>query len=80
MDIKIIKRDGREELFDSSKIKNAIKKCLTSFKDKTYEENIDEYLTNKVLEKLNLSEENLTVEEIQDLVEKTLMEEGYFEE
>ena len=78
--MKVIKRDGSKQEFDSNKIKLAIQKAWESILSE--EENIKDEalnnLTNKVLDKLN-KRKNYNVEEIQDLVELTLMEEKYFE-
>ena len=77
--MKIIKRNGLKEDFDSEKIKRAIH---GAFNDLMGNDEIDEGMVNdlssKVVSKLS-KRKNYTVEEIQDLVELTLMEEGYFE-
>ena len=70
MNITIIKRDGRKVAFDQSKIFNAISKAN---KDSLI--NIEE-LTNEVVSKLTKSE--ISVEEIQDLVEQTLVSHNFF--
>lgn len=74
---KIIKRDGREVDFDPSKITEAVYKaavaCGGSNKD------IAKYISDKVVCMYQTMHHNEipTVEEIQDLVEKTLIEEGH---
>lgn len=74
---KIIKRDGREVDFDKSKITDAIFKAAQT--NGGTDRDIAESIADKVVEsytKLNPSS-TPTVEEIQDLVEKNLIEEGY---
>lgn len=75
--IKVIKkRDGREEEFKLEKISKAIGKAFKS---------INQKITNEELEKIDervlslIDNEAPTVEEIQDIVEKVLMELGYFD-
>lgn len=70
---KVIKRDGREVLFDSSKIENAVLKAFAA-KDKelsdyaiTKAKNIADYI------EYDIDKEVLSVEEIQDMVETGLM-------
>lgn len=70
----IIKRDGRKEKFNISKIENAIFKAAKSIGGKDKE--LAKSLALKVEEKLK-DNETPTVEEIQDVVEKTLIEEGH---
>ena len=74
---KIIKRDGRIVDFDKDKIVNAIFKAAQSVGGENKE--IAENMANLVV--LNLEKENTnkipTVENIQDVVEKVLMENGY---
>ena len=71
---KIVKRDGSLEDFNSEKIFKALKKAFQStnitFKDEEVRD-----LANKVVEITN--NESTSVEEIQDLVEETLMKNGY---
>lgn len=75
-EIKILKRDGREAVFNKEKIKQAIIKAFTATtKEERPEyieqkaENIATYIANYV----EGQESMLTVEDIQDLVEKGLM-------
>ena len=77
--MKIRKRNGIEQEFDLSKIENAVKKAnaTVSKENKLSEDDI-----NKVLQFVisNLpKEENVDIEVIQDLVEKGLMNENFFE-
>ena len=73
----IIKRDGREVPFNNEKIVDAIFKaaCATGGNDRS----ISERMAAKVVEKLE-NQEHLstpTVEQIQDAVERVLIENGY---
>ena len=73
MELTIIKRDGREVPFDAEKIIEAILKSFVAVDGevteyaKTKAENIAIYVTDEAIER------TLTVDEIQDLVEKGLM-------
>ncbi len=76
MIIKIQKRDGRKVTFNIEKIANAIYKAAQSVGGSNYEEALE--LSGKVVDML--MERGLTfptVEEIQDCVEKVLIEEGH---
>ncbi|MBQ9375845.1 MAG: anaerobic ribonucleoside triphosphate reductase [Ruminococcus sp.] len=76
MIIKITKRDGRNVTFNIEKIANAIYKAAQSVGGTDYEEALE--LAGKVVDLLlsyNLT--SPTVEEIQDCVEKVLIEEGH---
>ena len=66
--IQVIKRDGRVEKFDISKISNAILKAM-----RETEKGEDISTANKIANDISLIEKTLGVEEIQDLVEKKLM-------
>lgn len=78
----IVKRDGRKVSFNEDKISNAIRKALISAHpdDKStsqYEEDLVEKLTRRVvsdIEKQSLEEPS--VENIQDIIEKVLIQEG----
>ncbi len=75
---KIEKRDGRIVDFDSNKITDAVYKALKE--GDIQDRRIAEAITTKVIEKLNsrFDDKNIpTVEETQDMVEETLMEQGY---
>ncbi|MFN3787268.1 adenosylcobalamin-dependent ribonucleoside-diphosphate reductase [Sulfurihydrogenibium azorense] len=74
---KIIKRDGRVVDFDVSKIANAIWKAMQAVGEK--DKSLSESLAKKVVEKLEskLSPNQIpTVEQVQDIVEETLIEAG----
>lgn len=76
---KIKKRDGRIKKFDAEKIKNAINSALqaTYNLDKSSEA---EDLTEKVVAILNKEGKNTQeVEHVQDVVESTLIENGYIQ-
>lgn len=84
MPIKVIKtRDGELVAFDPMRILNAIKKALEAIKSTNVE--IAEKTTKAVVNRLNKKSEEawddyvVTVEEIQDLVEKELMEMDEYE-
>lgn len=72
--MKIIKRDGREVDFDSEKIKEAILKAFIDV-DKELTDYAFEKAENisKHIQSLNEEGKNLTIEEIQNLVEDGLM-------
>ncbi len=71
--MKVIKRDGREVTFDKRKIFNAINLAMKQC-DKSNEE-----LCDKIATEIENLHKDLTVEEIQDLVEKKLMASSYKE-
>lgn len=71
--MKVIKRDGREVVFDKRKISNAINLAMKQC-DKSNEE-----LCDKIATEIENLHKDLTVEEIQDLVEKKLMASSYKE-
>ena len=78
----VIKRDGREIEYDSSKIGAAVHKAMVSVNKETdpkaandvrstTSDDIEFYVDQKIKE---LNKDKISVEEIQDLVEKTLIE------
>lgn len=75
----IIKRDGRVEEFRREKIVNAVLKALTATQQG--DSKIAEKVADKVISMLKLSAGRRipSVEEVQDLVEKVLIEEGLAE-
>lgn len=76
MIIKIKKRDGRTVTFNIEKIANAIYKAAQSVGGSDYEEALQ--LAGKVVDMLmSMNLTSPTVEEIQDCVEKVLIEEGH---
>ena len=72
----IIKRDGRSQSFHESKITDAIFKCLQAVGEADRQQAME--LTLIVIKKVKqqYSEDNFTVENIQDLVETVLIEES----
>ena len=68
--MKVIKRNGKVVDFDLSKIENAVKKAFNQM-----EVEFDEALIDKVSSKIK---DGMNVEEIQDLVVFTMMENGYY--
>lgn len=76
MIIKIKKRDGREVTFNIEKIANAIYKAAQSVGGSDYEESLE--LAGKVVDMLmDMGLNSPNVEQIQDCVEKVLIEEGH---
>ena len=75
---KVIKRDGSKVLFDISKITKAITKAFKSV-DRNYEESQINLLALQVTARFDSKIKNdaITVENIQDCVEQTLMETGF---
>ncbi|MBZ9632884.1 anaerobic ribonucleoside-triphosphate reductase [Clostridium sp. FP1] len=73
----VVKRDGREVQFDSIKITNAIRGAADEIGFNLKESEIIE-LTQKVLERIeDLDKQQLSVEEIQNIVEDKLLENGH---
>lgn len=73
----IIKRDGRKELYDSGKITAAIAKAFLSTGEAATGNDLAQ-ITGLVEQKLNLLPAPVQVETIQDLVEESLMELGFY--
>ena len=76
----IIKRSGRKEKFQPLKIEEAIFKAIMSLNDLTEDKAREQakLAANVVVFKLNknLNEEIINLEEVQDMVEETLMQLG----
>ncbi|MDR0502841.1 MAG: anaerobic ribonucleoside-triphosphate reductase [Treponema sp.] len=72
----IIKRDGRTQSFYESKITDAIAKCLHAVGEEDRQRAVE--LMLEVIKKIKLQyqEDNFTVENIQDMVETVLIEQG----
>lgn len=71
----VIKREGQVETYDASKIANAMHKA---FEESDVTPHVDlMVLVDQTVAKL--SKQAVHIEEIQDAVEKTLMENGYYE-
>lgn len=74
----IIKRSGQRELYRTEKIKAAMKKSFDSCGTDAAEEDLDALFL--AAEKKIIKTGADSVERIQDIVEETLMEQGYFRE
>lgn len=76
--IKVIKRDGKIVDFESSKIRNAISKANEEVKKNNINDGISTQELNEtvdgIVEYYTQKKENVTVEDIQDLVEEALVE------
>lgn len=73
----VVKRDGTEVKFDRYKITTAILGALNESKEGNHTN--AQNLSSIVVNVINLLDRpNISVEEIQDIVEDTLMQEGYF--
>lgn len=75
--MEIVKRDGRIQDFQPEKITEAVRKVFLST-EHTIEEHTLRNITEGVLEKTTHLSGDVTVEQIQDFVEETLMEMGFF--
>ena len=75
----IVKRDGRVVLYDESKIANAILKAMQAAGEDDSAE--AKRVANRAARQLELQckEEPPTIEQIQDMVERSLMETGHDE-
>ena len=68
----VIKRDGREDSFNSNKISNAIRKAFIEVDGDVNKES--ESIINRITTEIaNIKNEKMSVEEIQDIVETKLM-------
>ena len=73
----VVKRDGREVEFDSNKIFNAIKKASYEAGDQLRENQILECI-QKIIKYIEVEQkEKVSVEEVQNLVEKALKDSGH---
>lgn len=75
----VIKRDGRKVDFDGRKIKDAV---CGAYNDVFAggDNGLGEIIGNEVIDKVSkMEQDSIGVEDIQDIVEKTLMEGGYFD-
>lgn len=75
--MEIIKRDGRSQRYQPEKIKEAVRKAFLSV-DGTAPENTLLQITRAVETKIEALQGPVQVETIQDLVEQTLMEQGFY--
>ncbi|MBC7195762.1 MAG: ribonucleoside triphosphate reductase, partial [Deferribacterales bacterium] len=78
MSIKVIKRDGRFVSFDIERIANAIFKAAKAVggEDRQLAANLTQKISSIILDKYSTIG-SVTVEDIQDIVEKTLIENGH---
>lgn len=74
---KIIKRDGREAAYDVTKIERAIEKAMASAGEGNAEESNRLALVVQDMLEAKFTDVSPTVEDIQDMVEKALMQNGY---
>ena len=74
--MEILKRSGAVETYDPQKIINAMKKAFSSVDKMPAEDELEHLLA---MVEARLSHENASVEQIQDLVELSLMERGHYE-
>ncbi|MDL2323562.1 ribonucleoside-diphosphate reductase subunit alpha [Ruminococcaceae bacterium OttesenSCG-928-A16] len=77
--MEIIKRDGRGQQYEPGKITNAIRKAFLSV-DGTAPEDTLQSITAAVEAKISAVTGEITVETIQDMVEQTLMEKGFYQQ
>lgn len=70
----VIKRDGREVPFDKDKI---VKAVVKAFVDNDYSTDVAHPVAEKIADEVEAISKNLSVEEIQDAVEKKLMATKY---
>ena len=75
--MKVIKRNGQEVSYDINKIKNAISKANLQTKELS-DEKIDK-IVEDIDKKIQKSKYNLSVEDIQDIVEKDLIKYNAYE-
>ena len=75
--MEIIKRSGLAEAYDRDKITNAVRKAFLSTQAEISEAAL-EAITDTVETRIPLLQPPVSVEQIQDLVEETLMLKGYF--
>ena len=77
--IVVVKRDGKKVAFDGTKIAIAIKKGFDSI-DGKYTEDDTNKIYNKIIEKIcNWERDRIKIEEIQDLIEDSLKQNGYMD-
>ena len=75
----VIKRSGEEVIFNASKIENAVRKAnqATEPEQRMSEDSLKETVS-RVLDQIALLNRAIGVEEIQDMVEKSIMQEGAY--
>ncbi len=75
----VIKRNGQKVDFDESKIQKAVNKAFEEVKGRDCWDESVLFLIRKKLERAENETGDISVEEIQDIVERTLMETKYFD-
>ena len=73
----VVKRDGRKVRFNSEKISHAIKRAANEVDEDLKESEILGLIKKVIVYIEELEKENITVEEIQNLVERALVDKGY---
>ncbi|MEN8905547.1 MAG: ribonucleoside-diphosphate reductase subunit alpha [Clostridiales bacterium] len=78
--MKILKRDGKLEIFKAEKIEIAINKAFKSINSSIDKNDLDKIITSikNFSQILNKESQTLSVEKIQDMVEEILMSLGYY--
>ena len=82
MDITILKRDNQKDVFNGPKIAVAIKKGFDSVENNTHNEDDVNAVYTEVLNQIKeiaKNEEYLSIEHIQDLIEKELLRQNYID-
>jgi len=74
----VIKRDGRRVPFDRQKIQNAINGAFQDVKQQDCMDNSILARVMKYIDVYDVTDKAIAVEKIQDIVERVLMEEGYY--
>lgn len=76
----VIKRNGEEVFFNADKIRNAVKKAnAATVNDRRMSDAQIDVITDRVCERCDRMERAVAVEEIQDLVEEAIMQEGAYQ-
>lgn len=75
--MEIFKRDGTKEKYNEKKIKNAVKAAFKSVNQAITEDELKAIVLG-VYENIKTLD-SISVEEIQDLVEKEIMKQGHYE-
>lgn len=71
--MKITKRDGLVEDFDTKKIFNAVKSAAETIYNEKEAHNIADEISTKVVFKITSSDGDISVEQVQDIIEKVLL-------
>lgn len=80
--MKVIKRNGQYVDYDKTKIFNAVSKANNESKinnEKHIDEILIDYISDKVTERVTSFNRNVSVEEIQDIVERTISDLGFYD-